>query len=57
MATFAGKQAGYSDPTMRHETDQTTAPSETYTFAGEQPKGATITQPTILLKPALPSEV
>lgn len=58
MATFAGKQAGADNPTMRHETDQQSfAVTETYVFTGEQPKGTAPAQPTINLKPAKPSEV
>lgn len=37
MAIFAGKQAGYADPTMDHETDITVkACAETIVFAGKQ---------------------
>ena len=37
MATFAGKQVGYADPKMDHETDIQPAPcGETIVFSGKQ---------------------
>lgn len=44
MATFAGKQAGYADPTMREESVLDAA-TQTYTFKGKQPNAAA---PTVI---------
>lgn len=44
MATFAGKQAGYADPTMRKEPG-VVADTETRVFKGVQPP--TAADPTI----------
>lgn len=44
MATFAGKQTGYADPTMREESVLDAA-TQTYTFKGRQPL---VADPTVI---------